>query len=220
VLELFGLAVVSAFWPTLVLVDVLAFQTAKPERVLVAFLAGGLVTTLTIGSLIIFELRRSELVTTSRSTTDPVLNIVIGLLAFAVAWVLARRARRPLQSKRDDAKESVRLERAIRRGAPIAFVAGLVINIVPGVFPFIALKDIAELDYSVAATFGVLLTFYLIMFAFIEVPIAGYMFAPELTQARVNEFNAWLGANGLRVAIWALMIGGAYFVALGVAQLV
>lgn len=219
-LEVFGLAVVSAFWPTLVLVDVLAFRTEKPERVLVAFLAGGLVSTLTIGSLIIFELRRSALVTTSRSTTDPLLNIVIGLLALVGAWVLARRARRPAGTNRGDAMQSVRLERAIRRGAPIAFVAGLIINIVPGVFPFIALKDIAELDYSVAATFAVLLAFYLVMFAFIEIPIAGYLFAPELTQSRVNEFNTWLGANGLRVAIWTLMIGGTYLVARGAVQLV
>ena len=58
----------------------------------------------------------------------------------------------------------------LSRGAPLAFLAGVVLNIVPGVLPFVALRDIAELDYSVPATALTLLGFYVIMFAFIEVP--------------------------------------------------
>ncbi len=41
----------AAFWPTpLVLVDVLAFQTPKPEPILLSFLVGGLISTVTIGT--------------------------------------------------------------------------------------------------------------------------------------------------------------------------
>ena len=58
-----------------------------------------------------------------------------------------------------------RIEQLLDRGAPLAFVAGIVFNIVPGVFPLIALKDIAELDYGIAETVVVLLGFYAIMFA-------------------------------------------------------
>ena len=36
----------------------------------------------------------------------------------------------------------------LERGAPLAFVAGIVLNVFPGVFPLIALKDIAELDVN------------------------------------------------------------------------
>ena len=71
------------------------------------------------------------------------------------------------------------MERMLDHGAPLAFVAGIVFNIVPGVVPLVALKDIADLDYSFAATVGLLLGFYVIMFAFIEIPLAGYVVAPE-----------------------------------------
>lgn len=217
-LELAVLAVLSAFWPTLLLVDILAFQTPKPERVLVAFLAGGLVSTLTIGTLLVVKLQDASFLTRSRTTTDPVVNIVLGCLAFAAAWALARTGGRT--PKHSEAKHSTRLERAIRRGAPIAFVAGLIVNIVPGVFPLIAIKDIAELDYTAAASFGVLFAFYLVMFAFIEIPIGGYLFAPARTETRVTEFNAWLGANARRLGVWALLLGGTYLTVRGIVQLV
>ena len=74
-------------------------------------------------------------------------------------------------------------------GAPLAFVAGIVFNIIPGVVPVIALKDIAELDYSFAETLGLLLGFYLIMFAFIEIPLAGYVVAPAENCARDHELQ-------------------------------
>ena len=61
--------------------------------------------------------------------------------------------------------------------------------------PVVALKDIAELDYSFAATFALVLGFYLIMFMFIEIPLLGYVFAPEQTARSTTSFNAWLDRN-------------------------
>ena len=48
----------------------------------------------------------------------------------------------------------------------------------------VALKDIAELDETFAATLALFLGFYLIMFMFIEIPLLGYVFAPEQTASR------------------------------------
>ena len=219
--ELVWLAILSAFWPTLVVVDALAFQTPKPERILIAFLAGGLISTVSIGTLVVFGLQDTSVVTSSKSTTDPALNITIGALALLAAYVLTHvhdlphRRRRPAGTP----KRSPFATRAIESGAPLAFVAGLLLNIVPGVFPIIALKNLAELDYSTAETVTILIGFYVVMFAFIEIPIASFVVAPEWTRVRVGQFNEWLATNQRRVVIWALLIGGVYLVGRGVFQL-
>ena len=224
--EIFALAVLSAFWPTLLLVDVLAFQAPKPERILLSFLAGGLLTTLSIGALIVFGLQGTAIFTRSKGTTDPALNITIGLLAFLSAYVLERVRRRPPklepepEATNGETTHTSFVERAMARGAPLAFVAGILLNIIPGVFPVIGLKDIAELNASTAGTLALILAFYVIMFMFVEIPIVGLVVAPDWTQARVRRFNTWLGENKLLVLIWILVGGGIYLVARGVLQLV
>jgi hypothetical protein len=221
VAELGWLAILSAFWPTLVVVDVLAFHTPNPERVLVAFLVGGLISTITIGTLVVLNLQQTAALTDSRSTTDPALNIAVGTLALVAAYVLDRVPDLHLRRRRHgrEPKRSPFTERAIESGAPLAFVAGLLLNILPGVFPLIALKNLAELDYSAAETVAVLVGFYLVTFAFIEIPIVSYLVAPDWTRTRVAEFNDWLHAHQRRVAVWALVVGGVYLIGRGVLQL-
>ena len=102
------------------------------------------------------------------------------------------------------------------RGAPLAFVAGIICNIVPGVFPLVALKDIAEMDVSFVETVAILLGFYLIMFAFIEVPLVSYLVAPEWTNQATERFNAWLDRNSRRLGIAALGLVGVYLVIQGI----
>jgi len=225
--ELVLLGILSAFWPTLVLVDVLAFQTPKPEPILISFLVGGLISTVTIGSILVLRLQDTNLLTTERSTTDPTLNFVVAGIVFLAAHVLSRLGDRPLPRlrRRKPRNESHQpkgpsfAERAIDRGPALAFVAGLLLNIVPGVFPIIALKNLAELDYSAAETVTVLFVFYLIVFAFVEIPIVSYVVAPHWTESHVSRFNAWLSQNTRRVIVWALVAGGVYLTLRGIQQL-
>jgi hypothetical protein len=215
-LELLYLAVLSAFWPTLLVIDVIAFRTPRPVRTLAGFLVGGLVTATTIGTLIVVNLEDGPVFTRSRSSLDTAAYVACGLVAFAAAFVVARR--RP-RKQPDEATKPSMTERAIERGAGVAFAAGVLLNIVPGVFPIVALKDIAQLDYSTRVTFTVVTAFYLVMFALVEIPIVGYGVAPEQTERRVTNINAWLGTNMQRIAVWGLVAGGVYLIGRGVAQL-
>jgi hypothetical protein len=216
--ELLALALLSAFWPTLVLIDVLAFQTAKPERILLAFLAGGLLTTVTIGTLLVVALERTHLGSSSqRSSPDGLLYLMVGGLAFILAFVLRRRRDRP--RKPSPGKSQGRSDvtaKMIKRGAPLAFVAGILCNIFPGVFPLIALRDIAEQRYSTVGVVGALLAFYMVMFVFIEGPIVAFVFARDWTGRNVARFNAWLRANQKRIVVWVLIAGGCYLTARGI----
>jgi hypothetical protein len=199
-------------------VDVLAFQTPKPERILIAFLAGGLISTVTIGTLLVLRLQDTALMTSDRSSTDPALGFAIAGISFLAAYVLdglgdkplPRLRKRPAPEKVEKPKGPSFAERAIDRGPSLAFVAGLLVNIIPGVFPIIALKNLTELDYSASETISVLVVFYLIVFAFVEIPIVSFVVAPEWTEERVGRFNTWLSNNTRRVIVWALVAGGAY----------
>jgi len=215
VAELVPLAIASAFWPVLLVVVLVALRAPHPARLLASFLAAALLMTVTVGLVVIYALQDTALVTTSRDSFDPAVQIAVGSIAIVVALVLRRRTA-SAPAEQGPAPESTRIERMLDRGAPLAFVAGIVLNVFPGVLPFVALKNIAELDEGVATTIALLLGFYVIMFALIEVPLVGYLFAPAWTEQATRRFNAWLRANGSRLAVGALGIAGVFLVVSGI----
>ncbi len=77
------------------------------------------------------------------------------------------------------------------------------------------MKNIAELDYSTGATLAVIVSFYVIMFTFVEVPLVGFIVAKDWTKKNVTLFNAWLGQNLLRLASGALGVVGVVEIARG-----
>jgi thiol:disulfide interchange protein len=178
---------------------------------------------MTVGLIIIYALEHSSLVSRSRSTTDPAVDLAAGAIALAAGLLLARRAD-PKPDRAGGAgvaaKPPGRIDRMLSRGAALAFLAGVVLNIVPGVLPFVALKDIAELDYSVPATVLILLGFYVIMFAFIEVPLVAYLVAPARTAIETARFNAWLDRNWRRLGAYALVVLGVYLLVRGAVALI
>jgi hypothetical protein len=224
-LELLLLAFASMFWPTLIVIVVLALRVSQPVKILFWFLVGGLLTTITVGIAVVFALQGASFMNGSKPTIDAVIDIVVGLLSILGARVLLRKADQPQAIAEDKpadatspAKKPPLTERAVARGAPVAFVAGIVLNIVPGTFPIVALKDIAELDASNATKVATIVVFYLIMFAFVEVPIVAYLFVPERTTVAVNAFNDWLKRNGRRVGAYVLGAVGLYLTVRGVIQ--
>jgi thiol:disulfide interchange protein len=219
------------FWPTLILIVVLALRISHPVKILVWFLLGGLLTTVTVGIAVVFALQGASFMSGSKPTVDPAVDITIGLLSLIGSFVLLRKGDRAGKSSQTSAaaeaatakgskpKKTPLTQRAVESGAPVAFVSGILLNIVPGTFPIVALKDIAQLDASDAAKVATIVVFYVIMFAFIEVPIVAYLIAPERTTVAVNAFNAWLGRNGRRVAAYVLAGVGLYLTIRGIIQL-
>jgi hypothetical protein len=49
----------------------------------------------------------------------------------------------------------------------------------------------------------------------LEIPLAGYLFAPEATSAAATRFNNWLSENSGRVAIYVLYALAAYLLVRG-----
>jgi hypothetical protein len=229
-LELLVLALASMFWPTLIVIVVLALRVSHPVKILFWFLIGGLLTTVGVGIAVVFALQGASFMSGSTPTVDPVVDITAGLLSLLGGFALLRKSTRgeqtsvaPEKTQAEAAtdskpKKQPLTQRAVESGAWVAFAAGIVLNIVPGTFPIVALKDIAQLDASDAAKVATIIVFYVIMFAFVEVPIVAYLFAPERTTVAVNNFNTWLSRHGRRMAGYALAGVGLYLTVRGIVQ--
>jgi len=188
-------------------------------RLLSWFLAGALLTTVTIGTLVVFLLQQTDLVSHSRTTFGAAADLVGSAAALLAAFFLRRRGRSEDRTPPTGPRSPGWSERALTRGGLLAFVVGIVLNVFPGVFPFVALTHIAELDYSHGATVALVVGFYLIMFVPAEVPLASYLFAPQRTTVVVGRFNSWLKRNARSVAVYVLVAIAIYLAARGIAAL-
>jgi hypothetical protein len=214
--ELLFLALASAFWPLLLAVSVAAMASARPVVVLGFFILGGLLTCVVEGVIIVALLRRGHAVSGStKDTFDAAVYYVAAILSFVTAAIVQRlpairwRPRR----RRPAASTASRLRRA---GPLTAFSAGVLVNILPGIFPLVALKDIAEMDVSLLGATAIIIGFYLIMFVLVEVPFVAYLFAPKRTAELVGASMTWVSANKRTLAVVVLMAAGSYLFLRGI----
>lgn len=216
ILEILFLGLASAVWPLLLVIVVVALNTSRPVRILGWFLVGGLLTTISIDTAIVFALQGSSFVEGPKPSADGWVDIIIGLLALLAALVLQLgikgKGPRRFQPKPKTGKQSRSeewIEGLVERGATLSFVAGIVATILPAPFAIIAMKNISELDISDAQAFTLIVVFNLLMFILVEVPLVGFVVAPEWARRTATGFNAWLGRNLRPVAVYALTIVGA-----------
>jgi hypothetical protein len=208
------------FFPALLAVVLVAIRSRHPQKLLGSFLVGGLLSAITVGLTIVFSLQGASVDSSSSSGGDPALYIVVGVLSLIAAYVVDRKKLLGKQPKEpqveaDADKKPDRLERALDRGAPYAFVAGIVLCALPGLSAIVALKDIAQLGYSTSATVAVTIGFFLIMFSFIEIPLIGFAVVPDRAAATTLQFNRWLDAHMNRLAVGVLAGLGAFLIVRG-----
>ena len=221
-LELALLAVASAFWPILVVVDLVALRTPRPVPLLAWFLAGGLLTTISEGLVIVLALEGTTL-GSSRPSVGGWGNVIGGCVAILAAYVLRAREARSRDQRpaaQGAVKKTSRTERMIEDGGLYAFAAGVILNVFPGVFPLIALRNISSLSYGNSAKILLIVGLYLCTFALIEIPLVGLLVAPARVEPWVRGLNSWLDRNGKRVGIDLLGIVGLALLARGIVQLV
>ena len=164
--------------------------------------------------MIVFSLHNSSTESTSKHTVSPVEDLVIGLLLVAIAWVLQTGRDQPFQQRRQtkkDAKlkakqdagkptESLPL-RLLGKGDPkITFVVGVVLSF-PGVSYLDALDHIHKLNPGTVPTVLLVVYFCVMQQLLLELPLLGYVFAPDRTQATVNRFRSWMARKGRTAAI-------------------
>ena len=196
----------------------------SPKRLLIGYLLGGLLVSLTIGFVIVFAVHHSSGTSTSQNTLSPSMDIALGLLLLIAAYVLRsermeRRRERKKEEKQAADKGPSRVEQVLGRGsARVTFLVGMALTL-PSVSYLAALHELDDLNYATVPTILVILAYNAMIMIILEVPLIGYVLAPERTKVAVQDFRAWLTANGLKTGIKVLAGLGLFLVARGVIEL-
>ncbi len=219
------LAFLAALYPTLLAAATVMLMLPHPKRLLLGYLFGAAMTSVTLGLLIVFTLQDSDLVSTTQHQLGPGADLALGGLALVVAFVLGTGRDERLTERRrarKAAKEPAgppRWQQALSHGsARTTFAVGAVLTL-PGATYITALNRIAAEDLPVPATVGTILVFNLIMLMLLEVPLLGYALAPEWTPSAVARFRDALGRRGRTWAVRGAAIVGILLVVRGVLTL-
>ena len=230
--DIFLLGLVSTFNPSLLAAVTVMLLLPNPKRLMLGYLLGAYTTSITLGLVIVFSLHGSSTESTSKHTISPVEDIVVGVTAVAIAWILRTGRDQPLQERRrrkKDAKLKAREEagkpteslplRLLGKGDPrVTFVVGAVLSF-PGVSYLDALDHIHKLNPGTVSTVLLVVGFCLLQQILLELPLLSYVFAPEGTQDRVSRFKAWIGRKGRTAVVIGATVIGLILIARGVIAL-
>jgi Sap, sulfolipid-1-addressing protein len=196
--------------PTLLAATTVMLLLAQPKKLMLGYLLGALLTSITLGLVIVFALENSDAVNTAKKTVNPAVDLAVGALLLVIAFVLARgRPRRVVARRRSHAKEDKgppRWQRALGTGSPrITFVVGALLTL-PGASYLAALTALNKLGYATAETVLLIIVVNVIMLALLEIPLIAFAVAPEWTPTAVQRAKAWFARNAHRAA--AIGAGG------------
>ena len=190
----------------------------RPKRLLLGYLLGAMMTSLTLGMVIAFSLDGSSGATsTAQSTLSPATDLALGGLLLVVAYMirpgrtrretgrLAERRRRRAETEEKSEKGPPRWQQSLSKGtARTTFVIGALLTL-PGASYLIGLDHIAGENASTVATVAMIIGFNLIMLMLLELPLLAYTFAPDWTPDAVSRFKGWFNRNsrilGFRVVL-------------------
>lgn len=221
--DIFLLSLVSAANASLLAAVTVMLFLPSPKRLLLGYLAGALLVSLSVGFVIVFVIHDASSTSSARNTVSPSIDIALGAIALLVAFVLAGDHDQRLRERRNRRKENngaenspSKVEQLLGRGsARVTFAVGVVLTL-PGVSYLAALHDLQKLGYGAVGEILVILGFNAMLLIFLEVPLVGYLLAPERTVIEVQRFRAWLSRSGRRMAIVCAGAIGVFLIARGV----
>jgi Sap, sulfolipid-1-addressing protein len=226
------LALVSTINPSLLAAVTVMLLLPNPKRLMLGYLLGAYTTSITLGLLIVFSLHGTGTESTSKHTIGPVEDIVVGLIALAIAWILRTGSDRPFEERRREKKdaklqarraagkptESLSL-RLLGKGDPrLTFVVGAILSF-PGVSYLDALDHIHKLDPGTVATVLLVVGFCLMQQILLELPLLAYVFVPDRARDAVARFKNWIGRKGRTAVIIGASAIGVILLARGVITL-
>lgn len=205
-LRILVFSLLSALNPTLLAAVTVMLLLPNPKRLMLGYLLGAYLTSITIGLLVVFELQDAASVGTTKRTLSPIEDLAIGALLIVAGVVLkgqrmeARRERKQACKEAKGPKKKSLPERLLGRGDPrITFFVGVLLSF-PGASYLAALTETSKLDVADAWLVLIVIGICLLQQALLEGPIVAYTLWPEPAQRAIARFREWLARNGRRVA--------------------
>lgn len=209
------MAVAVSVEPFRIGMTVLMLNRPRPALQLLAFLSGGFTMGMAVGLVVLFAFRRSLLGSTYFAL--PKVQILVGLLALAVAVVVA--ANLPARLGSRPPRVATPVQRLLsRHSLSVAGIAGLGVAL-PSVDYLAALAVILASDATALTQVAVLLMFNAVAFALIEIPLLAHLLAPEATATWVSALHGWIRSRRRVDVALLLAAAGCAFLAVGAAGL-
>ncbi|HYB36708.1 MAG TPA: GAP family protein [Mycobacterium sp.] len=232
------MAIAVIFEPIRIALVVLMLNRRRPMLQLLAFLCGGLTMGIGVGLVVLFILRATPLAT---KFTVAQVQIAGGLLALLIAVVLATNVsvrtiirRTPAGTALGGDAGVVLLEPTPTNGLEklstrarhflqgsslcVAGVSGLG-TALPSANYMCAMAAILASGAAPAAQAQALLTFNVVAFTVVEIPLISYLAAPHKTRAFLAGLQAWLRSRRRRDVAVLVAAGGCVMLALGMSGL-
>jgi hypothetical protein len=205
------LALTAALNPSLLAAVTIMLALPSPRRLLLGYLLGAGITSVTCGLILVFALPGTSTTDTARHTVSPAVDLVLGTLTLLVVAAFAsqaerRRAWAERRRARSKDKTPPRWKRTLSRGsARDTFIVGVLLSF-PGASYIAGMTLLSKQGLSDAVGVLVVLAFNAIALILLELPLLGYLFRPESTAAAVDRFGAWVTRTGPRIVV----IGGTF----------
>jgi hypothetical protein len=220
------LALTASLNPTLVAATTVMLLLDKPSRLMLGYLLGAYMTSITLGLVIVFSLSNSSASNTTENTISPAVDIALGGIALAAAFVVytgryerRRETRRERKAAEPD-KGPPRWQRELSKGsARTTFIVGALLTL-PGASYLAGLHDIHDLKYSTTATVLLVIGFNLVMLWLLEVPLASFVIAPDWTPRALARSKAWVSRHAYVFAVRGFAGLGTLLVIKGIVGLV
>jgi hypothetical protein len=220
--QIFALSLTASLNPTLVAATTVMLLLPSPRRLMLGYLLGAYVASMTLGLIIVFSLSGSSAASTTQNVLSPAVDIGLGSIALAAAFVLhtgrherlaeRRRARRDAKGDQSPPRWQQELSKGSARST---FVVGALLTL-PGASYLAGLDEIHKQDVSTGATVLLVLGFNVIMLWLLEVPLACFLVAPEWTPTAIARVKAWTVRHAHVFAVRGLTAVGALLIVKGI----
>ena len=220
------LSLTASLNPTLIAATTVMLMLESPKKLMRGYLLGAYTTSITVGLVIVFSLSNSSASSATENTISPAVDIGLGTIALAAAFVLytgraerLRERRRERKAAKSD-KGPPRWQRELSKGsARTTFVVGALLTL-PGASYLAGLDEIHKLKYSTTTTVLLVIGFNLVMLWLLEVPLASFVVAPDWTPRAIERAKLWVSRHAHMFAVRGFTAVGALLVIKGLIGLV
>ena len=216
------LSLTASLNPTLVAATTVMLLLDKPAKLMLGYLLGAYLTSITLGLVIVFSASNSSTTNTAENTLSPGVDIALGLVALIAAWVVWSGRQERFRERRQARKEAKpdkgppRWQRELSKGSPrTTFLVGMLLTL-PGASYLAGLDEINKLNYSTTVTVLIVIGFNLVMLWLLEVPLVSFLIAPDWTPRAVQRAKLWVSRHSHTFAVRGLTLFGALMIIKGI----
>jgi hypothetical protein len=211
--RVFLFALTAALNPTLLTATTVMLLLPSPKRLMLGYLAGAYTTGIILGIAIVEWLHSSGVVSTTKRTVAPGIDLALGVIALIAAFAIwrgevARLRERRRQKRGDRPKKPPRWQQALSGGTPrTTFLIGLVLSF-PGASYLASLTELSKQNLGPAENVLVVVAVNIVMLVLLEVPLVAFAVAPEWTPVAIERFRGWISRKGGGAVVIALTAVG------------